>query len=64
MTTINGTPPQSPAYWSGALAAAIAWYLAHGDRKGLQTALEDYSKRGASAEVRQHLEAIWKGKKK
>lgn len=56
--TVNGRPA---AFWTGALACSIAWFLTTGNRKRLIETYRDYVKRGASDEVRSHLEAIWKG---
>ena len=54
---------RSGEFWSGCLSCTIAWYLATGDRKLLVDGYNDYLRRGASPDVRAHLEAVWKGKK-
>lgn len=53
----------SHAWWTGSLACTIAWYLATGRRELLVEAYNDYLKRGASPDVRAHLEAIHDGRK-
>jgi len=52
-----------PAFWTGSLACSIAWFLAGRPRAELEETYRDYLKRGASPDVRAHLEAIWKGGK-
>lgn len=62
MTTVNGT--QSSAWWCGHLACSVAWYLASGKREHLEQAYRDYVRKGASDDVRAHLQAVYSGKGK